>query len=728
MAHRTRLALAIVLALIPVGVVVAQPARGPVVGQLLPYLRDEKLQRELRLTPEQVKALVTHRQQLWDEQLNTPAAEFAAGAATRALATREEFRKTLTPEQHDRAAQLATRVALRPLDRRSIDPTRVEARNLVAFPEVAAALALTADQRAVGEASPFGGVVFLAPPQTAALEKLLGPPTEVAWEAEFDTRERANAEKKRTRFPVWSLTWSTDAHADLKLSAEQVKALDAIRTTTSTGPGGARLPIAEESARREEQAWQVLTPAQQVRLRQIDARQFSGFGNSDLFTPSLFNDLAMSAEQQRTILVARTAYADAIARAALSGDSGEAVARAVRAATETRDLGFRAALTPDQQAKFDVGFGEPFTGMVGLDPRVWESMRARRVSGFGRYSSELSVLTLNRAVQDELQLTPERLKLVREASSRAPRVPFPATDDAAEAKSEYVGKTLAALLTPGQQRRFRQLMLQECEQPSTTPVARFDAPAGVAYPGVADAVGLTDAQRARLIDGEVPLDVLTPRQQASIRAMLGEPFGGPFGTGVEFSRPRTPAPRGAVLTDLPWSAAALTPDQAATVARALNTFQMAVTRPAAAPRPPLGKGPPATLPSTPADVLEKAVTDAVTAGQVRRLDQLALQQAAGRDPRAVLTGFQARRLELTREQVEKLFEVEQDWRKVARAVLPARLTPDQRRDLFDRLRRRLDDQLHAALTPAQRAAWADLTGEPCPAVPRPMPMFRPPGL
>lgn len=722
MTHRTRLASALALVLFPLAAV-AQPAGDPVVGQLLPYLRDEKLQRELNLTPEQGMTLLAHRQQLWDEQLNTPPAEFTA----RALATREAFRKTLSPEQHDRASQLAQRLALRRPDRRPIDPTRVEVRHLAAYPDVAALLALTADQRAVVDANRFVGVVFLTPSQTAVLEKLLGPPWEAGGEPEFDTRQRADAGLTHTKTRVVYLTWSSDVHADLKLTAEQVKALDAVRTSAPTGPDGGRLSPAEAKARRDELAWQVLTPAQRVRLRQIDARHGLDFGSPDLFAPRVLTELGATADQHRAVAAVRTAYADAVARAALSADPAEAVPRAVRQATAARERDIRAALTPDTAAKFDARFGEPFTGMVGLDPRARESLRARRVARFGRYDNELSVLTLNRAVQDELSLTPERLKLVRDASNGAPRVPLQPTDDAADEKSEYVGKTLAALLTPGQHRRSRQIMLQERERPSADRVPRSDAPTAVGYPGVAEAVGLTDAQRASLLDGEEPRDVLTPRQQGASRAMLGEPFRGPFGTGSEFTPSRTPGPRGAVLMDLPWSAANLTAAQAGTVARLLNRLQ-APAKQSAVPRPAFGKKSPWAEPSSPADELEKAVTAAVTPGQVRRLDQLAFQQAVGRDPRAVLTGFDAARLELTREQVERLFEVEQEWRKVVRAVLPVPITPDQRRDLFDRLRRRLDDRLLDVLTPGQRTTWADLTGGPCPEVRRPMPLFRPPGL
>lgn len=728
MSH-TRHVLAFVVTALWVAGAAAQAPDEPLVARLLPYIGDARLQQQLKFTPEQTKTLLEYRKKWADDVRGSRPDEGWDAKFDRVLAVSRAFRSTLSPEQLERANRLATRRIAHEQGFRLTDPPRVDAGRLSAAPLLAGALKLDADQRLLS-AERATGFVYLTPAQSAALETFLGPPGEVDWKAEGSSPVAppagAPSAPELPRLSALRLQNAPDVRADLKLTTEQIRALDALADSIGTDvptPNGPRVRSRSEA---ERLADAVLTPEQRSRLRQLAAQQH-GPPASDLFArPDVRRELGVGADQERAIAAVRAEYEAAVTRAACDRDTVEAVTRALAEATAARDRGFRAALTPEQRTRLDEQFGRPFTGRYVTAPAPPVTARPW-VTTFGRYDRELSVLSLNRAVQDELNLTPERLKVVKEASRLAPPAEFPYTDDEVGAKSEYVGKTLAALLTPAQQRRFRQIMLQERERHPVGPATRLNAPAAVAYPGVAEAVGLTEAQRASLFAGEFPLDVLTPRQLAAIRAMLGEPFRGPFGTASEFSRPQAPGPRGAVLMELPWSAAALNPAQATTVARALNAFQVAVTRPAAAPRSPFEKRP-AAVPSTPADVLDKALADAVTPEQARRLDQLAFQQAVGRDPRAVLTGFDAARLELTREQVEKLFEAEQEWRKVVRAVFAAQLTPDRRRDLFDRLRRRLGDHLLAVLTPGQRATWADLTGEPCPEVRRAMPMFRPPGL
>lgn len=720
----TRLVLVLLLTALAAGRGAAQPRDVPPVARLLPYLGDERFQRELRLTPDQLKTLLAHRRRQWDGAAKAP----GDSTADRGLATVEAFRAALAPEQMDRARQLGLRVALKTPDRRPPDTTRLDALQLRAAPRLVAELLFDADQRAIVGTGRvlFPGRVFLTPAQSAALDILLGPPADTDWEPDFGPSPGGAPRDPVAARMLLTLTNNPDVRADLKLTDEQVRALDALRAARSSALGGPRLTPDgrdREVGKVEEQADQALTPDQRVRVRQIYTQRFTFTLAADRFDRAdVLTALAVGADQTRALVTARAAFADAVARAALSGVPADEVKRAVADATAARDRAFHAALTPDQRAKADAVFGAPYAGRISLDPKARESARASRAARFGRYREELSVLTLNKTVQDELKLAPDRVKLLREASLRKPRVPFEPTSEAADEVSEFVGKTLNDLLTLGQARRFRQVMLQSLER---GPAERLtlEIPSAVAYPGVADAVKLTDAQRASLIDGEHPRDVLSPEQHVAVRAMLGAPFRGAFGTG-SLSRAPAPGPRGDALTELPWATLALPPERTTAAVRALNKHHAARASSEAGGAGPFGKN--KTAEPDAAGKLEAELAAALSPDELRRLDRLVVRHAFLRDPRGTLTDPDAAvRLGLAPDQLRRLYSVEQEWRKVVRLVLNPDIPADRRRDLVDRLHQQFDERLLAVLTPAQRQSWDDLAGGPVPNARRPLPVFAP---
>ena len=80
------------------------------------------------------------------------------------------------------------------------------------------------------------------------------------------------------------------------------------------------------------------------------------------------------------------------------------------------------------------------------------------------------------------------------------------------------------MLTAKYAKRFRQIMLQAHEQPTNSPrgaIATTIASAA-AYPGVAEAIKLTDEQKKKLIDGTATAEVLTADQ--SERSLMGNPI------------------------------------------------------------------------------------------------------------------------------------------------------------------------------------------------------------
>ena len=87
----------------------AQPARGtpaPLVAALVPYLGDESLQNDLKLTPEQARKLLDHRQKLWDEAYTRTSREFAAKAS------RRPWRYTICPTTRPSNTMLPTRILM----------------------------------------------------------------------------------------------------------------------------------------------------------------------------------------------------------------------------------------------------------------------------------------------------------------------------------------------------------------------------------------------------------------------------------------------------------------------------------------------------------------------------------------------------------------------------------------------------------------------------------------
>ncbi|HEX4609427.1 MAG TPA: hypothetical protein VH092_14615 [Urbifossiella sp.] len=682
MMRHTRLALVLVLAVLPVcrvaGQVVTGPTREPLVARLVPCLGDERLQRELKLSPGQVKSLLAFRQKLWDKEFTTPRDKFDDGAVDRASATAIAFQEILSAEQLARARQVAVQnISAYQYNRLQI---RIDTSFLARYPELAAPLFFDRDQSAVIGKGPF---VYLTPPQVATLRSLQGRKVDAFWIAEQDSRPQGRYPSALS--PPFYVLSAKDVRAELKLTEDQVRAINTLGSRSRERPDDLkayRSTSPEASAKKSdavgEKLEKILRPEQMTRIRQIVAQWSPEFSTApDRFSdPGVQQELDLNAEQRQAIDTARAAYADAAGRAALSGGEPVKVAQDISAAAVKRDQDYVAGFTEEQKRKLATKFGEPFNSKMSTEDVVRSALEDRRAVLFGRYEKELSFLASNKSIQDELKLTPDRIKLIQDANARQPRVFYTPTEDQAEAATEYTEKTLATVLTPDQAKRFR------------------------------------------LIQGGHPIDVLTPQQQVAIRGMLGEPFRGEVSPTFISLQPPT-GPRGDVLMTLPADAADLQPAQAITVVRAINKHLVAIPQPLAGGL----KGPDEPAQPDPVEVLEKAVTAAVSPEQVRRLDQLAVQLAAARNLLATLLGPGAGpRLKLATGQQERIIAIEQEWRKVFRLVLAAQLSIPERGSIHPRLRDRFDERILAVLTPEQRATWRDLTGEPYPDIRKAIPV------
>jgi hypothetical protein len=90
-----------------------------------------------------------------------------------------------------------------------------------------------------------------------------------------------------------------------------------------------------------------------------------------------------------------------------------------------------------------------------------------------------------------------------------------------------------------------------------------------------------------------------------------------------------------------------------------------------------------------------------------------LQARAAKNLRDALTRPEvAKALDLTPLQLIRIADVEEEAVEIARAVALAKPLPNVQDDTFHVIRDRLDSRTLALLTPAQRAKWKELTGDP----------------
>lgn len=717
------------------------PARSsaPIINLLLPYVSDENLGKSLKLTAEQVKSLTDFRQKQWDERYTTPTDKYAEGTAYRNKATAELFKKTLSEEQHKRAMQLATRLALsnapgfrgaRGQGAVQNDLTRVPASFLSTYPELAASLKLTDDQKKLVESPRAGGpgataaVAFLTAEQTKVLKEMAGEPAGANLVAPFD--ERMNYAFRETgsygNAPgLLGLTEAKDVRTELGMTEEQTKTLAdlAAKWQVPTGPASADPTLSPEGQakanekqreEREKAMATVLKPEQMTRLKQIwvqtnGGNGFGGFGGGPggvapptPLTEKInsfveYESLAITDAQTKAFDEADKAQADAIEKAVLSDASVDDSIKAIEAARAAREKAYEAVVTAEQKKKLDESYGKPFTGSVMPDRmsagRPPETLKNMRAASFGkRATSELRLLASNKAIQDDLGLKPDQLKAITAKSTEATTkfsTGFRATQDlAAMEKSyaeqaEFVEKALADVFTADQAKRWQELLVQRAEilnnQNRGGGIGATNLGV-IAVPGVADAVKLTAEQKKKLLDEGKPDEVLTAEQKATIKELAGKKHEGDFAVG-----PRggfTPTQRStwpttaAILRAVPSGVFKITPEQTDKFAEALNRYQLETL-----PEPPMpvegggfrgGRVDPEKAAA--ANVtLTKALATLLSAEQLARVEQVkyqAVAQSAGINLLANAEVVKA--LSLTKEQTEKNAALVSDAQRLTQAA------------------------------------------------------------
>lgn len=749
----------------------AAPA-APLITLLLPAIGDEGLRRELKLSADQAKRLLAFRQKQWDADYTTPTKDLNAAAAAKAAAA--EFAAVLTPEQLKRAEQIAAQLAWADdgfaAGAPATNPRVAPLSALRLYPEIGAALKLDDAQRKAAEVVGFryGAQLYLTPAQTAAAKELLGPPFAGPLTRQYDPRPGGFGWGTPVGGPApLRYTASADVQKELKLTPEQVAALDELRKkypTYAGGRGGFNQDVdVNLSAEARQKAGEkldaetttaldkILTPEQRARLAQLPRQ---GVATSALFVEGHFlgKELNITADQRKAVADARKAYDAAVAKAVLSDEPIDQVKAKVAALDQEYDAAVEAVLTPEQQAKRKELVGAEFKGRLtgrGFGPGGFgggpgtlpPTVAAARERSFGRYTTQLSQLASLPGLQAELKMTEEQVKKARDASqeilAKFRRVtPFDADDEAVNKvfgeRSAAVEKALADILDKDQQARLRELFLQQLETRITSPFA--NSYGAVGYPGVADAIKLTADQKKKLFANERTADVLTDDQKKAVQAMLGKPadLTTVFAVTAGPARNRSALPPGyqLLLNSALWDELKLTPEQVTKLVPPLNeyTTQTATTGPAWGFNPgDAPAAPDAAKVKAAVDGLVAAADATLTADQKTRLGQLALQQRAAASlslvlglPSGYLQPFRgspldvAKELGITTEQTAKMNTISADAMERAN-LLGRRSTFGEWADWSEAratLRDRLDAAILKELTPAQQAKWKEMLGEP----------------
>lgn len=692
--QRRRIALPLALLVLSAPTLDAQPEQPQTrAREIFQFLSDADLQKELALTPEQVGKLRAERKQ---------SAKLAMSAEREAKVLRETF----DPSQLKRAEQIAVQKSLGAWLRSPPDYSRFEARRLSLESELIKALKLNMTQQSMLSGMRPSGTVYLTSEQVEAARQVLGRPVSTFWA--YEESSALDSRLLRTPSPSFSALALTEARAvqaELKLNSEQMQSLSDLRKTyldfAFLLKNGQRIVPEAETALEK-----ALSEAQFVRLRQVETQQRPrGLQLTDAWEdPETAMALKLTPAQVEAIKTEHRKYkANVLAIAPKPGTTLKQFDDAVRAAIAVKEDAIRALLTADQKSLAASRFGDPIEVRV---LRGSSKTRSKREASFGHYQvADLENLVMADALRLELDLSAEQLQTLRAAASRI------STLRRADAeRSKVIGATLAETLTEKQAKRYRQIMLREREQVGSR--AGDYVGSAVSFPGVAEEVKLTGDQKARLIEGEEPLEVLSPDQHLSIADMLGEPFHFILDLAT-IDHPDNQLPRTGVITSLPWAELKMTPEQVTQVATLLNRHQVDLASAPPTHRPGTIRPPGGATPTQLAQKLEEDLPKLLTIEQRQRLDQLAAQRSAARNLRVALFDHR-RELNLTSRQMTAIIEKELEEHRLVRLVRSLWLSEKSKSVLFRAIRDRTDDETLNVLNEEQRKLWEKRTGAPSP--------------
>ncbi len=712
----------------------------------------------MKLTPEQVKQLVDYRQKYLDDSFKLTPVEITTKAVERRKATDAAFAAALKPEQLRRLREIALQhISVARTGR--ISPTMLES-----FPELADALKLTDAQKRPASTNPdrgpFATIITLTPEQMKTLDAMHGEPFKTPLTASRDPRVQPPTLPMPTDLQYLE---AQAVQTEIKLTDEQVKTIAALAKKWTDGTAELRaLSIEQRQLRSDtfikETAQAVaaaVRPEQLTRVRQLALQQLihANGVNGFLSAPALVEALRLNDAQQKGRDELIQAQNASFRTAFLSGAEYPVIEKQVADIEQATHDKLTKLLTPEQQKTLKEQLGEPFTGTIafpsrflGASPDGPANLPAAFAevyrNYFGNYYLELGYLT-QKPLQDELKLSEAQTKKAEDAWKRWRDKFAEGTAAARRAKlpemSKMTEKELADILTPEQQARFRQIVLQTRAKPSTTVrgtmsvVSRYVTAAG--YPGVADELKLTMEQREKLTGGTLADQVLTPEQNKQLQSLLGEPYKGQLiaptppattrgnrgGTGADGTIPNPLGGQGGRGTSLTATLPLITLAKRANIASALmvtpdqlEKLDAFEKRRIAAVLTAAQAADPIKAIAAVHEMTGKELQAILNAGQYGRLKQLELQTQALAGPATLLRSTDiASSIGLTDEQSNRVAAIQADASKT-QTLLRAKLPNEQ--DVSVKLRDLTNEKYFKTLTEAQRKQWQALLGEPFPGL------------
>jgi Spy/CpxP family protein refolding chaperone len=709
----------------------------------LGYLQDAQLQKELKLSEEQVKKLVEYRQKYWDDSFKQTPDELKKMAAERRKTTDKEFAAILKPEQVKRIREIA-------LQQLGVTGTgRINILTFHRYPELVEALKLTEEQQETlkgGEVPTRLRGIVLNKEQQKTWASLIGEPFRAELVYATDTRIQAEG-----RTPPQDLRYlqTRMVRDEIKLTDEQARGVVPLMKKWATMPLEADLSVEEEQKKHQAAAREfdkavvdLLKPEQVKRLRELRLQhldQTSGF--HALLTEAAVTESLKITDAQRAKLVDLVqAEKEELKKAFVSGEAFTVIEKAVAGIEqETRDK-LRKVLTAEQQAALRKQLGEPFPGKIELaitgisqfggfpGPGGPGGLASRY---FGLYYLELGYL-VQKPIQDELKLNEEQAKKAADAWKRwSERSSRERTTTGLAAISKDTATDLADILTPEQAKRFREIMLQVragAINGGSAATTRTRPP--IAYPGVAEELKVTEDQREKLTKGEDTAEVLTAEQQKQLREIEGARFKG------ELFRPVLTSVAGRLQTQ-PSVAQLIFEVTQPNIVAALKITEEQMEKITAARQKYAEASREARMADNPTKALaavyaetRKGIQAILSTEQFTRLEQIMLQSLARTSlARALRSEDMAKKLELTEEQAKKLAAIETDVQQTRRLMLtklrpaaaptnPARGNDDVLKILgltdeqVKKFNTLTEEKSLKVLTEAQRARWKEVLGEP----------------
>jgi hypothetical protein len=672
---------------------------------MLPYLGNQPLHDELKLTEDQVRKLQDF-QTAWLSDYFTALTD----SSPEGLKARDEllrktekfFADTLKPDQLKRLNQIG-------LQRVAQSAERTGTARLLGQSALDE-LKLSDDQKKkLADNARLADVLTAA--QQAKWKELLGTPFTGELRPTFATGPGGGPGGfgTRTASEIVYLQ-QVSVQEDLKLTDKQKERV----MTLAQGRQTVTDPVLGE----------FLEPAQLKRLKQIMLQnQVRTSGTASVLTSAAVGQqLGLSEEQKSKRDAILTKYAADFRKAILSGDPADKIQARAADLKKTMEADLLAVLDGKQQAKWKELLGTLFTGNLSRMSRFggpggggppgggFPSGTERTTPSL--YGFLLSYLA-EKAVQDELKLSADQTKKIAEYTQK-----WLANRDPVEKV-----KVIRDILTPEQFKRYEQVLLQLTERRSPGSAARITE--------IAQQLRITPEQQEKLAANEDPAKVLTEQQQAKLKELSGEPFQGELSAAAAAGRPnlpgsppatgfggtaRTPAAplnlryleEESVQKDLQ-----LTEDQVKRL-KEVEQKRLALLKGYAD----LTRDQQTAKRREASEAVDKMIGEILKPEQARRLKQITLQQTATPLEGAVLLGADvAAVLKLTPEQQDQLKAIDADASRVRSLITRERFSSvaavaNELTTLTADYRKQTEDKLLAVLTVEQKQAWKELLGTP----------------